>query len=215
MLIKFSVDHSEEPEMIEFLKYFEPYFKNPHLWAYCYRKHTGINTNMRLERLHRTIKYEYLNGKRVKRLDKSITVIMRLVRDKLFQKLISGHKGKLCSTISNIRLRHKTSNNIKIDLIYETENHFVVPSERSAELYYVHREMDTCKCSLRCDDCNICIHEFYCTCIDSAIKFNMCKDIHAVASMIQKTKTIVESSMNLEGKKDKKFFIFLHLYKLQ
>lgn len=54
-------------------------------WAYCYRKHAGLNTDTHFEQLHRTLK-----GKTVKRLDKAISAIMTLVRDKLN----TLHKGR-------------------------------------------------------------------------------------------------------------------------
>lgn len=107
MVNKFIEDHSKDMFMAEFLNYFDLYFKKTETWAYCYRKNAKINTNMRLERLHRAIKYEYFNGKKVKRLDKSITTIMRMVHNKLFEKIISNPKGKLCTAISNLRFRHK------------------------------------------------------------------------------------------------------------
>lgn len=36
-------------------------------------------------------------------------------------------------------------------------------------------------CLLSCANCNICIHEFSCSCPDYQIKFNLCKHIHAIA----------------------------------
>ncbi|XP_072375185.1 uncharacterized protein [Diabrotica undecimpunctata] len=200
MIIKFVQDQSQNSEMFEFLQYFKQYSKNPQVWAYCYRKHVGINTNMRLERLHRALKYEYLNGKKVKRLDKSILAIMRLVRDKLFQKIISEHKGKLCTTISNIRVRHNESVNIDENLIIRTGNTFTVPSMSSTELYYIQRDVESCLCTLKCEDCGICIHEFYCTCMDSSIKFNMCKHIHAVAQSLKRVD--VSQEINLSPEED-------------
>ncbi|KAE9523211.1 hypothetical protein AGLY_016378 [Aphis glycines] len=40
-------------------------------WAYRHRLHARINTNMHIERIHRTLKHIYLEGKKVKRLDKN------------------------------------------------------------------------------------------------------------------------------------------------
>lgn len=37
------------------------------------------------------------------------------------------------------------------------------------------------KCLLFCNLCGICSHKYHCSCIDSSIKNNMCKHIHAVA----------------------------------
>ena len=38
---------------------------------------------------------------------------------------------------------------------------------------------------MKCVDCDICIHNFVCTCPDSAIKFNICKHIHLVAMKLK------------------------------
>ncbi|CAG9837716.1 unnamed protein product [Diabrotica balteata] len=198
MIIKFLHDQSQNSDMSEFFQYFKQYSKNPQVWACCYRKHIGINTNMRLERLHRALKYEYLNGKKVKRLDKSILAIMRLVRDKLFQKIISEHKGKLCTTISNIRVKHNESDKIDGNLIIRTDDTFTVPSMSSTEVYYIHRDVESCMCTLKCEDCGICVHQFYCTCMDSSIKFNMCKHIHAVAQLLNRVDTSQETNLNPE-----------------
>lgn len=60
---------------------------NYQLWAYCSRLHAGLNNNM-----YKTIKYIYLNGKKVERLDKGIHALMKLMRDKLFDRLITKKK---------------------------------------------------------------------------------------------------------------------------
>uniref|UniRef100_A0A6P7GY30 Uncharacterized protein LOC114348268 n=1 Tax=Diabrotica virgifera virgifera TaxID=50390 RepID=A0A6P7GY30_DIAVI len=73
------------PESVEFANYFQQHYVNKaEHWAYCFRLYSGLNTNMHIERMHRTIKHLYLNGKYVKRLDKAISAILNFVRDKLF-----------------------------------------------------------------------------------------------------------------------------------
>jgi hypothetical protein len=94
MLENFINSTTNDHELTDFGQYFlKNYYNNRKSWAYCYRKHTGLNTNMRLERMHRTLKYIYLKGKTVKRFDKAINAIMKLVRDKLYEKLIIIHKA--------------------------------------------------------------------------------------------------------------------------
>lgn len=69
MIVQFYENHCSNPDMVDFIKYFEQYYmKNIAAWAYSCRKLAKINTNMRLERLHRTLKYEYLNGKKNKEI---------------------------------------------------------------------------------------------------------------------------------------------------
>ncbi|KAH1027380.1 hypothetical protein HUJ05_000905 [Dendroctonus ponderosae] len=50
----------------------------------------------------------------------------------------------------------------------------------SSKVYFIN-EVDTdCNCQLRCNYCDACIHRYSCTCMDSAIKWIMCKHIHLV-----------------------------------
>uniref|UniRef100_A0A8D8QQK6 Uncharacterized protein n=1 Tax=Cacopsylla melanoneura TaxID=428564 RepID=A0A8D8QQK6_9HEMI len=87
-----------------FGKYLEDnYSENISSWAYCHRKYAGLNTNMHIERMHRTIKYIYLKGKTSKRLDKTIAALMHFIRDQLFSRIISSTKGKVSSKIADIR----------------------------------------------------------------------------------------------------------------
>lgn len=74
--------------------YFQRYYASRlECWAYCFRKGVGINTNNHLEHFHRNLKHNYLEGKKVKRLDKSIHAVMNVARDSLFKRLIRLVKG--------------------------------------------------------------------------------------------------------------------------
>ena len=104
---------------IEFGNYFrDHYSKSTAAWDYCYRLNAGLNTNMHIERMHRTIKYLYLHGKVVKRLDKAVTALMKFVRDKLFDQLIVLNKGKISTKVKEIRSRHRTSETLDVKLPY-------------------------------------------------------------------------------------------------
>jgi hypothetical protein len=43
---------------------------------------------MNLENMHKVLKHTYFGGKKVKRMDKAIIVLMKFIRDKLFDRLI-------------------------------------------------------------------------------------------------------------------------------
>lgn len=166
----------------DFINYFKiNYQKNCRNWAYCYRLHSGLNTNMHLERMHRTIKYVYLGGKKVKRLDKGIGALMRFIRNKLIDRLIVMNKGKISSKLKNIRDRHKHIEKMDSSLIVRAENGWEMPSSTTSEVYFVQEVRQSCTCQLTCTQCQICIHKYCCSCLDSAIKFNMCKHIHLLA----------------------------------
>lgn len=77
-----------------FGEYFKRHYSNrPERWAYCYRLRLDINTKMYLKSFHKTLKHIYLEGKKVKRLDKAINAVMKFTRDSIFQRLINYLKG--------------------------------------------------------------------------------------------------------------------------
>lgn len=80
-----------DQDTYDFSIYFQNnYSLNYQHWAYCFRRGCGINTNMRLESMHKIIKYFYLDDKQVKRLH----VLLKSIRDKSVDTLIKNIKGK-------------------------------------------------------------------------------------------------------------------------
>ncbi|XP_068083236.1 uncharacterized protein [Anabrus simplex] len=164
---------NEDPDTIEFAIYFrENYLKNVKSWAYCYRINSGLNTNMHIERMHRTLKYIYLHGKNVKRLDKAIHALMTFVRDKLFDRLVVLTKGK--------------------------------------ETYFVQENICNCNCKLVCEECSACIHQYTCTCVDSSIKWNMCKHIHSICLLRRSQNEVFSSLHNDNADRNSEDDLFIH-----
>lgn len=65
MLAGISDELRDDNDTKEFYHYFQcNYLNRVEQWAYCHRNLCGINTNMYLESIHKTIKYFYLNGKK-------------------------------------------------------------------------------------------------------------------------------------------------------
>uniref|UniRef100_A0A6P7GVN3 Uncharacterized protein LOC114341342 n=1 Tax=Diabrotica virgifera virgifera TaxID=50390 RepID=A0A6P7GVN3_DIAVI len=180
------------PESVEFANYFQQHYVNKaEHWAYCFRLYSGLNTNMHIERMHRTIKHLYLNGKYVKRLDKAISAILKFVRDKIFERLIVVHKGKVCTKLSELRQRHKTSEMLDISKVEAIDDGWLVPSASRNEMYVVQEIQSECTCKLECSECGVCIHRYACTCVDCSIKWNMCKHVHLVCKFIQQNSTSI------------------------
>ncbi|KAF8769946.1 hypothetical protein HNY73_017532 [Argiope bruennichi] len=175
-LIEKFVEKFKEEES-SFVQYFETtYKKRPEKWAYCYRKGLGINTNMKLERWHRQIKYEESGGIVMKRLDKSIAVITNAIAKKLLARVISIERGKLTHKMISIRKRHASSIEMKEDIyssIQLNENTFIITKTigESIFTYSVEKINATECCPIKCDQCNVCIHSMSCTCIDYSKKF--------------------------------------------
>ncbi|KAF7271807.1 hypothetical protein GWI33_015353 [Rhynchophorus ferrugineus] len=175
---------SNQPEIKTFYDYFmKNYSNNTNNWAYCYRVQNGLTTNMHIEQMHRSIKYLFLDGKHTKRLDKAITAITKFCRDKLLEQLVIMNKGRLCSKISSIRTRHKISESLNFEDIVSVGGGWQVVSTSTE--YYIHEENNACKCNLMCSNCGICLHRYSCSCLDSTIKWNMCKHIHLLGRYLK------------------------------
>lgn len=185
LLEGFLSDLLNDEDTVEFGKYFsDHYAARPEKWAYCYRKNLGINTNMYLESLHRKIKYQYWEGKHVKRLDIAISGLLKLLRDLIFQRLIKVTKKSVSSDRMNrINKSHKLSLETKPEIVLLSEDKWQVQSFSGNNLYTVHKVEEECgrACHMKCFVCDICIHSFTCTCIDNVIRGNICKHIHCIA----------------------------------
>ncbi|KAH1008338.1 uncharacterized protein LOC109535894 isoform X1 [Dendroctonus ponderosae] len=182
MLNTFLNSLSENESTLDFLNYFKANFANKaEAWANCYRLHTGLDTNIHIERMHHTIKNIYLNGKH-KRLDKAINAVLKFVRDQLFDRLITVQKGKLCGKLRELKSRHQASQKLNSNLVMKIETGWQVPSNTTQELYFVEQRKLHCNCKIICQECDACLHQYSCTCIDSSVRYNMCKHIHLVCT---------------------------------
>jgi len=123
-----------DPNTKDFGIYFNRMYGNRFsLWAYCHRKGLGVNCNMHLESMHKIIKYHYLNGCKVGRLDKSITAIRRYTRDKKVERIIKLTKGKTTTRIQEIKKRHNKSTLLDLTINQDSINNWSIESE------YIHR----------------------------------------------------------------------------
>ena len=153
-----------------FGKYFATHYaNNKEQWAACYRKDAFLNTNMYVEAFHRVLKYVYMKGKVNKRLHNCIYVLLKLARDKGFERLVKIENGKNTKRISMIRARHQSSLKLSYAQVSETEQPSTwVCDGKNKYLSLVH---NTCphNCSISCAECNICVHMFMCNCADALI----------------------------------------------
>ncbi|XP_065217732.1 uncharacterized protein LOC135843700 [Planococcus citri] len=182
----------EDEDTRQFYQYFKTYYvPKKSSWAFCYRQHLGLNVNMHLEALHKKIKYQYLNGNHVIRLDKSIDALLRLIRDLMYERIIKIAKEKPSAKMLKIRHAHEKGLKIPKEHVQCLESQLwkVKSQTRDGLVYEVKQVSEMCDdvnlCVLRCSECNVCIHTFKCSCIDSFIYDNLCKHIHTVAKDIK------------------------------
>ncbi|GFV13518.1 uncharacterized protein TNCV_2575191 [Trichonephila clavipes] len=76
----FVQEYTKNEESKNFVEYYvKSYGGRKQKWAYCYRVGCEINTNMKLERWHRELKYEEGGGKALRRLGKSLSLVLRTI----------------------------------------------------------------------------------------------------------------------------------------
>ena len=75
---------------------------------------------MYVEAFHRVLKYVYLKGRVNKRVDKCVHVLLKLARDKGFERLVKMEKGKNTERINMIRIRHQSSLSLPLSAVHAT-----------------------------------------------------------------------------------------------
>ncbi|PFX12575.1 hypothetical protein AWC38_SpisGene23443 [Stylophora pistillata] len=98
--------------------------------------------------------------------------------------------------------RHNKSKGLREEMITKVDNcKWSVQSGDNQSVYTVTREMEVCRdpsCDLRCLECNICIHQYMCSCPDSLIQSTICKHVHLIETVISAESTPAELSCDIE-----------------
>lgn len=119
---------------------------------------------MYLESYHKILKHIYLEGKKVKRLDKTINAVLKIARDSLFKRLIKLSKNTRTEKLQDISRSHKWSKSISphsIKVVKESEEWLVSSSAGTNEYHVIYNQDNNCSsklCLLACPICHICIH---------------------------------------------------------
>ena len=121
---------------MEFEEYFTKFYvQRKSQWATCYRKKSGINTNMYVNSFHCLVKYIYMRGRANKRIDKLLFTLIKVSRDKAFERLFKLEKGKITWRVATIRRRHEESKNICIEFLNQcSENQWTVASSHGSNV---------------------------------------------------------------------------------
>ena len=137
---------------------------------------------MYLESFHRVLKILYLNHKQNRRIDSLLVTLLRVARDKAFECLRKQEMGKKSHKICEVNKRHKRALLLKLSSAAQIENtEWKVQSQSSPDTNYViEKAQESCGCKLQCTDCEICPHNYTCTCLDSILHATVCKHVHLV-----------------------------------
>lgn len=138
------------------------------MWACCYRKGGGINTNMKLENLHRLIKVVYQKGTKMQRIDSHVLIrtLLKVVRNKYYDRVFKLSRMKMPYIIQKINSAHRRCLEIKDDDVDEKDSSFYVKSQTVENIIYcVQKVSDTkCSCNVICRTYDSCIHKYQCSC---------------------------------------------------
>ncbi|GFS58374.1 uncharacterized protein NPIL_419901 [Nephila pilipes] len=170
----------------EFLQH--KYSSNTERWACCYRKEIKLSTNIYLESLHHTILYcsRMIGKKELKhyRMKKLLLVLMKWLRYKMLDRFTSlEDEERMTLAKNNISSCHELGLEISSDTITSlSDKTWLILSEEVEDKVYVTRDFESCPelCDLKCSACDVCVHMFSCTCLQSLVNANMCPHIHAV-----------------------------------
>lgn len=159
------------------------YGLTPENWAFCFRKDIELSTNAHFEILHDIFRYCSSLGRK-KRIDKFVYVIMKVVRDKIIERLDNIDTEKHVIALHNIAWCHEKGMKIPARATSVlSEKEWIVKSTDGNECFFVALDNASCpeRCKLVCDSCDVCVHMYTCTCSDNLINANLCDHIHAIA----------------------------------
>lgn len=190
-------------EYSTFHKYFtSTYSSRPKQWASCFRSRSNVNTNMHIEAFHRVLKVVYLHHKQNRRVDHLLLILLKIARDKCFERLRKTEQGKKTYRICDVNRRHKKAVSIDQDLVSTTteDKKWIAKSSTTAGVSYVIQSVaESCQCQLRCSACNVCPHLYTCSCLDSTIHATACKHVHLIHMKFNTlTSTKQQASDNLK-----------------
>ena len=111
-----------------------------------------------------------------------IHILIKISRDKAFERLCKLEKGKISGRLTTIRKRDWES--MKLSLVTkDKDKEWHVKSLDKKQEYDVVCEHKKCPhdCQLVCNYCHVCIHMYTCTCMDFLINHTICKHIHLIS----------------------------------
>nr|CAI5845079.1 unnamed protein product [Callosobruchus analis] len=140
------------------------------MWAHCYRKNAGINTNMAIESLNNLLKTNQLKRSARATIEKLLDKIEELVDIKMWKR-ITAHKKE-----------EAARNTVKVVMDAEQFGTFLVKSFKE-NLNYNVALGKVCESNCRtlyCRVCKICIHRYRCNCPEYMVKNTLCKHTNSV-----------------------------------
>lgn len=139
-----------DAEAENFITYFKTHYALvPENWAYAYRNHAGINTNMSIERFHGVVKHVYAKGLKIEQVQDILHILDEYIRDREEEAQIAAIKRKVTTKERYLRKAHDKATPL-LGKDYVTgmqENNFSVKSFSDVSLSYEFKKNKIKKCS--------------------------------------------------------------------
>ena len=178
------------------------------MWSHCFRKKSGINTNMAIESLNKVLKRNKLHSNENIRYSNNVYCLVTLFHYKInnvhwrIEKLLDTLEDLVDETLwkrvlnierptgnhyqyRNIIRAHNKAEKMKNIEVQEPElGTFLVSSSSQTGKFSKVSVNHICDLECRnayCKICKICVHSYECDCAEYTIKSTLCKHIHFVS----------------------------------
>lgn len=205
--IKFKIFLEFINQFEEFSHYFKTFYANQYqLWAYCFRKHLKLNTNMAVENYHFILKDSYFSRKKSFRIDKCIHLILLHLNDRLDRRNHEIDGGKKTKRSTESFKNHKLSLKLFDDYEFVVDGSFIIvrskqneSNEEINENLVVIQDCISHDCKLKCVWClNKCICSVFCDCKENSIEYHFCVHSHLALQYLKRSNDL-KGEINYEG----------------
>lgn len=173
---------NEDSDLKPFVKFFYKFYgKRPCEWANCYRIHTNTKESLNnyLEPLNNDLETIYQKG--ISDVYQSLNLLFELVRNECLFHLMKWDGDILNEKLKEVLASHKEFEKSVTEIQCKGSEWTVLDSNSDFVVNKLDNECEK-ECGIVCENCNICIHDYNCSCNDYVIGFNICRHIHAVAT---------------------------------
>ncbi|XP_072395534.1 uncharacterized protein [Diabrotica undecimpunctata] len=182
----------QEANEIDFFNYLARYyFQNEErikMWAHCYRRNSGINTNMAIESFNNLLKTNHLRRNAAVSIEKLLDTIDDLVDIKMWKRIINIERPNANNYQDRViakahKMAETMKNKVEVKRNVKVYGEFQVKSFRDPNKIYNVNIRQVCEneCkTLYCRVCKICIHRYQCECAEYVVRNTLCKHVHLV-----------------------------------
>uniref|UniRef100_A0A6P7GTP5 Uncharacterized protein LOC114340624 isoform X3 n=1 Tax=Diabrotica virgifera virgifera TaxID=50390 RepID=A0A6P7GTP5_DIAVI len=158
------------------------------MWAHCYRRNSGINTNMAIESLNNLLKTNYLKRNGRVGIEKLLDTIDELVETKMWKRIVdmkrpNANNYQDRTIMKSHRGAERNKKKMKVTKNVAVYGQYQVTSLKDPSLLQNVTLSQVCEseCKLLfCRVCKICMHRYQCDCTVYEVKNTLCQHVHLV-----------------------------------